>query len=203
MKEIVFILVGSRKRVGKDTVSNMLLKKLNDGGRVAYTTAFATSLKQEVQVMLRAVGVFIDAFTEDPKLKESVVRPILIAWGMARRAMDPDYWIDKVADRAVCIDEPLVQTRAMQLDPHRFVIVSDWRFPNELTVLRDRGFIVRGIDIRRDDIPNVIPEEIENSPKCAALATTTIPNLHDLSTLDRVCDGVVAELNRIYPNTVA
>jgi len=130
MKPNLIILLGATKRVGKDTAAQFMLDALADRDDVeAQRFAFADALKREIAEALRSLAPHLPVdivYSEDPEIKEQIVRPLLIAWGLFRRHQNPRYWIDTVA----------ADIRAKQKEANsrglRFVsIISDWRFPNE------------------------------------------------------------------------
>jgi hypothetical protein len=76
-------------RCGKDT----LYKAFKDHGCNTKRIAFGDSIKEDLQVLLDE-NFGIDAWTDKDEEK-SLIRPILVAYGNAKRAADPDYWIKR------------------------------------------------------------------------------------------------------------
>lgn len=112
---------------GKTTIADELSKLLGWERR-----SFATALKDELADALDTTTPaeyrvyhrdYRDGMTYLDQ-KENY-RPLLQAWGVFRRGMDPDYWVKHLL-RSVDDDQPF--------------IVDDCRFPNEYDMLVDRGF---------------------------------------------------------------
>lgn len=105
-------------RVGKDEAA----KHLENYTKVA----FADVLKQEVTVMLGALGIHVDLWGED---KEEW-RDFLVFWGAKRRLQNEDYWIKQVAMRIAA-------------QPDRRVVITDVRYANEVAWIdRKKGLVV-------------------------------------------------------------
>lgn len=199
MKKLVFILVGARKRVGKDTASKHIVSLLEKAGRQVASTSFANELKLDVNKMAQAVNLSINAFTEDAHEKEKIVRPLLIAYGMARRVLDQNYWVRKVVDFTVERIDDIFAQPANVTDDYAFVVISDWRFPNELNHLRELGHTAVGITIRRPSVRNDIPEEIENAPLCEAISEFTVLNDTDIDRLYSQLNWLTGYIARAFP----
>ena len=135
-------------RSGKDTAAKGLIE---DGWR---RVAFADGLKSDVMSALVESAKRANLpktmwpqwrILEDPELKEKF-RPLLVEYGRAMRALNPDYWIRRLA--------------------HCFVkgsgkfVITDVRYPNEAAWIRERGGIV--IRVVRPGIAAANSEE-ENS----------------------------------------
>jgi len=157
------VLFGASRRVGKDTAADMLMTELRaaDADRRLGRYSFAQALRSEVADSLRIVrgrvDNALDVWTEDPTIKESVVRPLLIAWGRARRHQKSNYWAECVAEQ-ILSDRPKV------------AVISDWRYPNEAEVL---GQVPRYRTIKiHVSRPGISPagDEAVNDPLCREMA---------------------------------
>ena len=105
-------------RSGKDEAAKALVGK-------GYTrVAFADDLKQQVQVMLRSIGVVVDLQKSD--LDKAFWRDLLVYWGKKRRETNPSYWIDRIR---------LLNRTALNGD----CVISDVRYPNEAAWVLKRG----------------------------------------------------------------
>lgn len=192
--KLVFILIGARRRVGKDTFAAMFCDAIKENGGLVMPKSFAGALKDEVNIALRTQRWHekIDAWTEDGDIKESVVRPLLIAWGNGRRYLNENHWVDKIvadAERVKKDHLDMHQWAGTPVAPWLFVVVSDWRFPNEierirlgLRLCRGSGHCV-GIHLSRPDAPEGTPDEIINDPLCQKLSDFQLVNNGDLKGL--------------------
>lgn len=192
--DIVFILVGAARRRGKDTLAGILANKINDHEEPvsARVYSFAYELRLEVQKALRDAGSYIDVFTEDPVLKEKVVRPLLISWGQMRRHQDPSYWVKKL----VRVVEHSAESSWG--DGTFFAIISDWRFPNEFVALNSGKYAVRTVHIDRPNIPYAGPDEQENDPLCSAMSMSHCYNRGTLTDLSNWADAYLAQFLSNY-----
>lgn len=190
--KLVFFLVGARRRVGKGTFAAMLCDVIRRRGDIAIPMSFAGALRDELNYALKELEWpdAADAWTEEPGLKESVIRPLLIAWGNGRRYFNEHHWVDRVLVGANSRRELHKRSRAMvgqEGDKYLFIVVSDWRFPNEIVRLcaaaRQSGDHVVGIHLSRKDAPEGTPDEQFNDPLCRALADTRIKNDGDPESL--------------------
>lgn len=190
--KLVFLLVGSRRRVGKDTFANLLCDELQKWGYPVIVKSFAGILKTEINKAMEAVGGWpeeVDAWTEDYQMKEKVIRPLLIAWGNGRRHFNENHWVDKLYASASTALRPNTAFN------YRFVVVSDWRFPNEIDRLRFlNDDLVYGYHLRRASAPDGTPDEIINDPLCQRLANVCIDNSGDHETLKTIAKSQVQEL---------
>lgn len=198
--KLIYVLIGSRRRVGKDTFANILIEELKRSQCSAYRKPFAEALRQEVHDFLQHTNLKdVDVWSEEPQLKEQVTRPILIAWGQAQRYYDLDYWVNQVAEFGTKAkrrhQELLDGPGGDVLSHHCFVVVPDWRFPNELARIRAEAYreddFVLALNVDRPGIPLTIPDEIENSPICTRLADFHIANTGTVEDLRAVAGGTL------------
>ena len=118
---MILALAGYSK-VGKDTLCDQLQNFTQ--------VAFADVLKQEVTMMLKAVGIEVDLWGAD---KEEW-RDTLVHWGRKRRSMDRDYWIKQLYLRHA---ETLNKGRAC---------ITDMRFLNEQRWVKSHDGLIIGIE---------------------------------------------------------
>ncbi len=155
---LVVALSGNRSQ-GKDTLFQCLHRL--DPGFTRW--AFADQLKADLWDLLHdQFDVDVNRATGPQK---ELVRPILIAYGCAHRAVDPDHWVKVVI---------------AQIDAHwadtpfgaPFVpVVTDARFPNEISLLRAAyGSALIQIDVTRVGAPPPTDEEEKHYREVAALA---------------------------------
>lgn len=191
--QLIYILLGARRRVGKDTFGRFLVEELSSRGLPVYQRSFAGALRDEVADAMATCSELrsTSIWTEEASLKENVTRPLLIAWGQARRYFDPNCWVDKVIEFA-----NFVRVRdGVRHQPRCFIIVPDWRFSNELIRVKEEavkhGDRVVSLNITRPDAPEGTADEIANAPICAALATGEVGNNGSLEDLRKSAIQIV------------
>lgn len=113
------IVVIGRAFCGKTTLADALVKL----GAADARASFAGELKAD----LAELGV---------EKGQPFSREMMIAYGQNRRAMNPDYWIERLNE-------------ILRGDWHGLVI-DDCRFPNELAFLRGKGYLVVRVDADLD-----------------------------------------------------
>lgn len=111
-------LVG-RAGTGKTTVAEALVK----AGVCDLRASFAGELKAD----LRALGV---------EKGQPHAREVMIAYGQNRRAVNADYWIERLREKL--------------RDDFGGVAIDDVRFANEVAFLRRRGFLIVKLVARGD-----------------------------------------------------
>ena len=87
-------------RSGKDTFAKILKNISKEKyGLDSEIISFANALKKALDPwLIEEFG--ISAFTQDEHEKK-IIRPILVAWGEAKRQINPNYWISKVESDAI------------------------------------------------------------------------------------------------------
>lgn len=145
-------------RSGKDTFFECL--KSNFSNLRFSRIAFADELKHECNdFLMKNTG--ISAFTEDPEEKE-IIRPFLVTYGThVRRRLNQNCWIDKI--------EPKMIKDRLNTD---IFVITDVRFPNELTWIKSRGGSV--IHIQREKTTAANEEEGKNDPILRDLADISL-----------------------------
>lgn len=134
--------IGHKARNGKDTAAEALLKYYDKTSFTCSQFRFAEALYEECRT--------IHGMTE----KDA---PLLQKVGAARRAENPNYWIDKVFDQ-------IAQKPALDV-----ALITDVRYQNEAKHIRDRGgrlinvvrLTANGSRYIADDRPANHPSEIE------------------------------------------
>src|SRR5215217_238417 len=120
------ILISGYLKSGKDTVG----KYLSDvHGYVRF--AFADELKSEASALFHLDRASLDTQEGKDRVivigsKSKTVRSILIEHGRMRRRQNVDYWVEKVLEKMRGCNK---------------VVITDWRFPNEYSVLREYAYI--------------------------------------------------------------
>lgn len=142
------LAITAPRRGGKDTLVSHL-KAINP--RVQ-RWAFADQLRIDLEGFIHD-RFSMDVWTDSEGEKE-ILRPILIAYGCAQRAVDIDYWVRIVADD---IDHVLKN------DPTVIPVVSDMRFPSERDFFKARyGDRFRLIGLTREGAPPPTSEELKH-----------------------------------------
>lgn len=148
---------GFTARCGKDFAVQSILD--NYPGE-AQRVAFADALKKDMDGWLKEhLGIF--AWSDRPEEKE-IIRPLLVAYGEAKRKQDPLHWVLRAYE---------------SIDPSKSIIcISDVRYPNEAAAIKARGGFI--VHVFRDQ-PPVNDSERINAPLCAAYADYTVVNHMD------------------------
>lgn len=157
--DLVVALSGTRG-TGKDTLFS-LLARINSRFR---RFAHADELKAELSLFL------MEHFDINPSTAtgadKELIRPILIAYGCAKRDVNPDHWVSKTIAQ---IQREWGNASVFYAPP--IPVVTDNRFENEIDLLRRTyGSALRHIDITRDGAPPPTEEEEKHYRQVAALA---------------------------------
>jgi hypothetical protein len=143
------VLCGSM-RSGKDSIARYLCSV--HGYR---QMAFAKALKADLATMLYYVAndkgfwAWLHELNDGP-MKESF-RPLMQWYGSWRREYyGEDYWVKILL-------ESLQEHRA--LDPDIPVVITDARYRNELTALREQGFIIIELHMPKEEVVRYLQEQ--------------------------------------------
>lgn len=129
MKQIVIPVAGFA-RSGKDTLANAIFDHLEQAepNYSVLITKFADALKEDLNNAMHAAGLKqFNAFTEDPQEK-ALIRPLLVAYGEYRRALNPNVWVDLVLEEIRTWTE---ETIADSGSEGSVILVPDLRYANE------------------------------------------------------------------------
>jgi hypothetical protein len=120
MKQPTVILATGFARTGKDTFADAFLNLIEGSRKVA----FADILKAASNLFLERLGLhgMADLNRESDKTR---FRDFLVAGGKMARALDPDVFAREAA-----------HTAKMNLLCGRCVVISDWRYANELVAVQ-------------------------------------------------------------------
>ena len=133
MKHILIPICGFA-RAGKDSLADFIFDHLEvtEPSYSVITLKFADALKTDLEKALGAVGVKVDAFTEDTE-KKKALRPMLVAYGEYRRSLDPDVWVKKVLKEiGVWVSETVPDSESAG----SVILVPDLRYLNEYEKLK-------------------------------------------------------------------
>lgn len=145
MNPQLVIGLGFTRSVGKDTLA-ALLHAIDPRFR---SYAFARPLKQDLALFFEQY-FSIDIWNCSAAEKE-LVRPLLISYGMAQRARDPDYWVKRT----------LSEVQHGLADSFREIIpvITDVRFANEEQLMRKTFPHFKMIYVNRLGAPSPTDEE--------------------------------------------
>jgi len=172
------ILISGKAQHGKTTTAEILEKNIVQAGHRAVQINYADYVKF-------VCGKYYDW---DGK-KDTRGRHILQYVGTEIfRARDEHFWVDTVIRFA----------KAASPD-YDFMLVGDWRFPNEYTRWAESGFndVVR-IRVRRPEFDNGLTQEQNNHPSELALDNFSMDyelSATDLTSLEQECFRVLQDLN--------
>ncbi len=133
MKHILIPIAGFA-RAGKDSLADFIFDHLEESEPTfsVITLKFADALKTDLEKAMAAVGVKVDAFTEDTE-KKKALRPMLVAYGEYRRSLDPDVWVKKVMKEiGVWVNETVPDSESSG----SVILVPDLRYLNEYEKLK-------------------------------------------------------------------
>ncbi len=155
MSQTPVILLGCVRQVGKDTLAT-LFGQINPHCR---RFSFADPLRADLAPFVRQhFGIDIWHMTPDEK---ELVRPLLIAVGMAQRKRDPDYWVKRTLAEIA---------RTLEECPEVLPVITDGRFVNEITLVKAAYPRARFVNVCRDGSPPPTEEEEKHYRQVAALA---------------------------------
>ncbi len=152
--------ISGNRSCGKDTLYHNLAALDDRFVRWAY----ADALKQDIDDLLKT-QFGVDVWSPTVEEKE-LIRPILISYGCAHRAVDPDHWVKKVIAQ--------INDHWSLRYPHEqpFVpVVTDIRFCNEAALMRatyGKAFIQ--INVTRKGSPAPTEEEEKHYRQVAPMA---------------------------------
>lgn len=191
MKHVIIPIAGFA-RSGKDTLANAIFDHL-DISEPTYsviTLKFADALKTDLEKAMAAVGVKVDAFTEDTAEKVKL-RPLLVAYGEYRRSLDPDVWVKKVLKEiGVWVNDTLPDTESTG----SVILIPDLRYLNEYEKLEDlcakRGWYFVPIYIERHGNLPANDAEAESIAQMAAKGCFTKGEALQLSFGDKSVERI-------------
>ena len=177
------IALSGLKRSGKDTIGEHLVSKYG-----FYRYAFADKLKEVAK----------ELFPEEFKKTDKPVE--LLQWlGDKMRERDPKVWVKYV-----------VRQIGEERGPEDNIVVTDVRYPNEVSILKELGFIVVRVHAPIETIisrcvateKDFKPELLNHSSEKMAMeennyAHYTIRNISTLEELNQRVDVLVSMLKRI------
>jgi len=111
------------------------------------------------------------------------------------RNQRPDYWVSFIADILMFFN-----------GEWDYVLIPDSRFPNEVDYLKDKGFDVTHIRVRRENFVSPLTEEQQRHPSETALdnvqADHYITNNGTLSDLRNALEDWVFEVNGVHQTSI-
>jgi len=146
------ICISGKARHGKDTTAGLLKEYLELADKKVLVTHYADLLKYLCKTYFGWDG---NKDENGRQLLQYVGTDII-------RKKRPDFWVDFVADILELFN-----------DTWDYVIICDTRFPNEVSRLKDRGFDVIHLRVKRTEFDNNLTEEQRNHPSETALDDIT------------------------------
>lgn len=140
---MLIIGTSSKKRGGKNTAADEILRRLPGGKQIA----FADALKDEV---CKALGISRDELERN----KAIFRQILQWWGTAYRREycgNKNYWIEQV-------DNVIQHYRGTNI---RYFVITDVRFHNEYEYVKNLGGFILRIESSRCDMEDQHQSEVE------------------------------------------
>ena len=143
----VFLISGKAQN-GKDTVANLIQKKLQNDGYRVLITHYADLLKYVCKTYFGWDG---NKDAQGRELLQYVGTDII-------RTQHPDFWVDFI-----------IQILKLFPDSWDYVIIPDCRFPNEALKIRESGIPTHLIRVRRSNFVSPLTDEQQRHPSETAL----------------------------------
>ncbi len=193
-KKTVVILVSGKAESGKSTVAEMLRNKIMD----------MPSMTQLLYGFADPIKYVAKAFFGWDGKKDEKGRKLLQQIGAVGRAYDENIWVKHMLTQ---------MDRRAGMVPFNFVIVSDWRFPNELRYLDanpildlvtirvfGRGGLTGEVasDVSENSLPEMDDERFSYLADKGIGYTFGIANTGDLEQLESKVDKVLSEISKQY-----
>ena len=142
------ICISGKAQHGKDTSAQLLKDLLQERGKSVLVTHYADLLKYICRTF----------FSWDGK-KDERGRTLLQYVGTDTiRHQRPDYWVEFIAG--------FLKMFQKEWD---YVLIPDCRFPNEIDYMKDAGFDVTHIRVKRTNFVSVLTDEQQRHPSETAL----------------------------------
>ena len=172
------VCISGRAQHGKDTSAEMMRKYLWGYGKKVLITHYADLLKYICRQFFHWNGE-----------KDERGRTLLQYVGTdVVRVQRPDFWVKFISDVLDMFD-----------NEWDYVLIPDCRFPNEVSMLRSRGFDVVHVNVVRDGYDNGLTDEQRSHPSETAMdgivADFIIENNGGLTDLNR---AVIQFIQPIY-----
>lgn len=152
-RKTVFILTAGKAGVGKSTLGEYLAEKLSDIKDIkVINTAFAFPIKR----------LAMSAFGWDGKKDEKGRRLLQVIGTEAGREYDENIWVKKMLDFSL----------TSSVYPPNFVIVDDWRYPNEFSYIEDQKIH----DVVKIRVEAPIRERLKWSKQYNHASETSLPS---------------------------
>lgn len=179
------ITISGKAQNGKDTTASILKETLEADGYSVLVTHYGDLLKYICQKFFGWNGE-----------KDERGRTFLQYVGTdIIRAKNPDFWVGFIGD-----------ILSMFKDTWDYVLIPDCRFPNEISVLRDRGLDVIHLRVVRDGFKSPLTQEQQKHPSETALDDTapdyTVHNGGNLRDLRALISDLVTEINGHHQMTM-
>jgi len=167
-KNIILVLITGYARSGKTTLGNSICTRLKAQGKRCYHINFADSLKYACDMFFEHLDLKVDlSYNVSDKLK---YRDFLVTCGKLARSINSTVFIEKLFNKVY---------NASKGEPLTYIVVSDWRYLNEYTYLKETMSNAQIITIRMN-CPDVEAANVEEGLSIGEI-TREIPMDHDYS----------------------
>ena len=194
-KKTAVVLISGKAGAGKTTVANILIDKLREIPSLSvFNYSFANPIKHIAK-----------AFMKWDEKKDEKGRKLLQSIGQEGRNYNPEIWVLHLLTQ---------MDRQAGTFPFNFVVIDDWRFPNEAAYLQSNpilDIITIRVFGRKEDMPESTASEVsENSlPEVdVEFIPNTIEGNHwydfqignngNLNELENKLNIVLAEISKQY-----
>lgn len=159
MIKIPLIMTGCTRQTGKDT----LCARFSEINPKIRRFAFADALKDDlIPFIEKNFGFYLPTC---PIEEKELIRPIMIAYGLAQRSRDPEYWVKRLLRNIEA---------CLAANPEIIPVITDARFPNEIKYIKQHypGSIY--IQVNRTGAPEPTDEEKKHLAWMAIQADYTL-----------------------------
>lgn len=158
LRKSICVLISGKAGYGKTTLADILVEKAISAGYLAKKYSFAGFLKDVARAM------YWDGKKDDKG------RKFLQDLGRIGRDYDQDMWVRHTFE--------VIENH--QDYPFDFIVIDDWRFPNELDYIKKNQFLYSPLTLNI----KVGPHKLENTELAKDISETSLDNFG-------VFDGVV------------
>lgn len=178
-----YIVISGAARSGKDTLADCIIKKMPKYVKIAYADALKEQVMEEFDLTYNQLYGDLKEVPDVRYKKQSggfwTPREMMQFIGTdAYRSIDDLHWINKLFDR-------------INAGGHKNVIVTDGRFSNEITAIKDKGGFHVRIQREHSIFVNNSSHYSETALDNFGLVDYSINNDGDINDLNKHIDNII------------